>query len=58
MVFFAHGHYPDAGYVVRELTLDWTRNQHVATAHINVKTLTTRITCTDPVVFRVVDFNV
>ncbi|MCF8092398.1 MAG: sucrose phosphorylase [Desulfotignum sp.] len=41
-----------------ELILEWSHKQHVATAHINVKTHTTHITYTDPVASRVVDFSV
>ena len=41
-----------------ELILEWTHKQHVARAHINVKTHATHITYSDPVASRVVDFNV
>jgi len=41
-----------------ELAMEWTHKQHVATANINVKNHTTRITYSDPVASRMVDFNV
>ena len=41
-----------------ELNLEWTFKKHVATAYINVKSYETKITYTDPVASRVVDFEV
>jgi sucrose phosphorylase len=41
-----------------QLILEWAHNQHVATAHIDIKTCTTRITYTDPMSSRKVEFTV
>jgi len=41
-----------------QLILEWSHDQHVATARINIKTFTVRITYTDPVASRKVEFTV
>jgi sucrose phosphorylase len=41
-----------------ELILEWTRKAHIATARIDVKACTARITDTDPVASRKVEFTV
>ncbi len=41
-----------------ELVLEWTRRAHTATARIDVKACTARITYTDPVASRKVEFTV
>ena len=41
-----------------ELNIEWCKDQYCATAHIDVKTFKTKITYTDPIASRSVDFDV
>ena len=41
-----------------ELSIEWTHKKHIATARINVKTYEIKITYTDPVASRIVEFQV
>ena len=41
-----------------ELIIEWVKNDYTATAHIDTRTFRSRITYSDPVASRVVEFDI